>query len=183
MRTKILSQQFFNRQTLGVAKDLLGKYLVRRYRRKNLALMITEVEAYDGPHDKASHASRGKTQRNSIMFGKAGRFYVYFTYGMHWMLNVVTGPERYPAAILVRAGRTSEGKDVVGPARLTKYLKVNKRFNGKSASQKTELWFENRGIKINPRWVKRGKRIGVEYAGKIWANRPYNFRLEKYVSD
>ncbi len=184
MEYKILSQKFFERPTLVVAKSLLGKYLVRRYRKKRIAVMITEVEAYDGLQDKASHASRGETQRTKIMFGEAGRFYVYFTYGMHWMLNIVTGPEKYPAAILVRGGIVqsdvkSHMSDVVrGPARLTKYLKIDKKFNGKSASRRTGLWFENRGTKIKSGRIAAGKRIGVDYAGKIWANKLYNFQIK-----
>ncbi len=174
---KILAKQFFNQQTVIVAKNLLGKFLVRRWHGHKTALMITEVEAYDGPEDKASHASRGKTERNKVMFGEAGRFYIYFTYGMHWLVNVVTGPKGYPAAILLRAGHTSEGKNVIGPARLTKYLKIDGWFNGKPASRRTGLWFEDRGIKIKPRQIVRGKRIGVDYAGK-WAKKPYNFRLK-----
>lgn len=169
-----------------VAKDMLGKYLVRRYRGRTIALMITETEAYDGPHDKASHASRGKTPRNGIMFGEAGRFYVYFTYGIHWMLNVVTGREEYPAAVLLRAGRArcqmsgvkcqEKFKIVNGPARLTKYLKIDKRFNGKPAERRTGLWFEDRGVKIKPRQIKCGPRVGVDYAG-MWAKKPYNFKF------
>ncbi len=131
--------------------------------------MITEVEAYDGSKDKASHASRGKTERNKAMFGEAGNWYVYFTYGMHWMLNIVTGPKDYPAAILIR------GTDKIsGPARITKYLKIDKKFNAKPANKKTGLWTEDRGVKINPSMIKRGKRIGVAYAGE-WADKPYRF--------
>jgi len=172
---KALSSNFFNRPTLVVAKNLLGKFLVRRRRGKTTALMITEVEAYDGPRDKASHASRGLTPRTKIMFGEAGRFYVYFTYGMHWLVNIVTGPKNYPAAILLRTGRAADGKDVKGPARLAKYLKIDKRFNGKPASRRTGLWLEDRGIKIKPAQIIAGKRIGVEYAG-VWAKKLYNFR-------
>ena len=101
---KVLAQPFFDRPTLMVARKLLGKYLTRCWRGRTIALMVTEVEAYDGPHDRASHASRGRTPRNYLMFGEAGRFYVYFTYGMHWLVNIVTGPHGYPAAVLLRAG-------------------------------------------------------------------------------
>jgi len=104
MPRKIISRDYFNRPTVDVARSLLGKFLVRRLRGKTIAVMISETEAYDGPRDLASHASRGKTPRTSVMFGPAGRFYVYFTYGMHWMLNVVTGPKEYPAAVLIRGG-------------------------------------------------------------------------------
>ncbi len=190
---KILPQKFFDQPTLAAAKSLLGKYLVRRYRGnpspdkatkgKDIALMITEVEAYDGPHDTASHASRGETPRTKIMFGEAGRFYVYFTYGMHWMLNVVTGAKGYPAAILLRGGmvkmRHGTWKEVRGPARLTKYLKIDKKLDGNLADRRTGLWFEDRGKIIKPSRIVRGKRIGVKYAGKIWANKLYNFQIKK----
>lgn len=133
--------------------------------------MITEVEAYDGFEDKASHASRGKTDRNQVMFGEAGRFYVYFTYGMHWLLNIVTGKENYPAAVLIRG---VEG--VSGPARLTKKLKIGKRFNGLKAVPKNGLWFEDRGVKIESSRIKRTPRVGVDYAGK-WAGKLYRFLI------
>ncbi len=181
---KVLGRDFFNRLALMVAKEMLGKFLVRRFngnpassrsaglrRAREIALMITEVEAYDGFEDKASHASCGKTERNKVMFGEAGKWYVYFTYGMHWMLNIVTGRKDYPAAVLIR------GTDKIsGPGRITKYLKIDKKFNGKPANKKTGLWIEDRGVKIKPLTVKADKRIGVAYAGK-WADKPYRFYL------
>ncbi len=171
--SKILKREFFNRPTLKVAEELLGFFLCRRIGRKTIRLKITEVEAYDGPRDRASHASRGQTARNAPMFGPAGRFYVYFTYGMHWMLNVVTGPEHYPAAILIR------GTDKVsGPARLTKFLRIDKSFNEKTATRKTGLWFENRSEKINPKAIQRTPRVGIAYAGPVWSKKPYRFVLE-----
>ena len=171
--------KFFNRPALAVAKEILGKFLVRRFKNKEIALMITEVEVYDGLNDKASHASKGKTERNKIMFGEAGRWYVYFTYGMHWMLNIVTGPKDYPAAILIRST-----KEISGPARITKFLKIDKKFNGKSASRKTGLWIaaspkgagEPRPKGAGRFKIKRLPRIGVDYAGK-WANKPYRFKI------
>ena len=170
--SKILTAQFFNKPTLTVAKNLLGKFLIRRLNGKEIALMITEVEAYDGPNDKASHASCGKTERNKIMFEEAGKWYVYFTYGMHWMLNIVTGSKNYPAAVLIRGT-----KEIKGPARITKFLKIDKKFNGTPANKKTGLWIEDRGVKIKPSMIKQGKRIGVDYAGK-WAKKLYRFYLE-----
>lgn len=197
-RMPILSQKFFNRPTLKVAKELLGKFLVRRLPGRILAVMITEAEAYVGPQDLASHASRlwrgspraarGRTPRTEAMFGEAGRFYVYFTYGTHWMLNVVIGPKGYPAAVLIRGGCLSYDiasrksindlrcRKIDGPARLTKFLKIDKRFNSKLASRQTGLWFEDHGIKIKPSRIKRGPRIGVDYAGE-WAKKLYNFKL------
>ena len=168
--SKVLTQNFFNRPTLKVAKEMLGKYIVRRVGKKKIALMITEVEAYDGRKDKASHASKGMTERNKPMFGEAGCFYVYFTYGIHWMLNIVTGQENYPAAVLIR------GTDKIsGPARLTKFLKINKICNGKKAEPKTGLWFEDRGIKLLNKQIIKTSRIGVVYAGPIWSKKKYRF--------
>ena len=182
---KTLTKAFFNRPTLAVAHDLLGKYIVRRIPASRgkparvAALMITEVEAYDGPHDRASHAYRGRVlksgraNRAAIMFGDAGNLYVYFTYGMHWLVNVVTGPRDYPAAILIR------GTDAVkGPARLTKFLKIDRTLNGKPATHyATGLWFEDRGVRIPCSRIVASRRIGVDYAGLVWAKKEWNFEL------
>jgi DNA-3-methyladenine glycosylase len=178
---RVLARGFFDRPTLEVARELLGKFLVRRYRDKELRLLISEVEAYDGPHDRASHASRGLTPRTRVMFGPAGIFYVYFTYGMHWLLNVVTGPPGYPAAVLIRGGviPATEGagpKPVNGPARVTKYLHVGASLNAKPACPATRLWLEHRGVEVAPGLITASKRIGVDYAGE-WKDRLYNFRL------
>lgn len=182
MRKKVLSLRFFNRPTITVAKDLLGKFLIRNIGRKTIAVQITEVEAYDGPHDKASHASRGRTPRNTPMFGEAGRFYVYFTYGMHWMLNIVTGPNDYPAAVLIRSGKlkvqSGKSAEINGPARLTKYLKIDKRLNGKSADWRNGLWLENRGTPVRKVNIVARPRVGVDYAGR-WAKKLYNFKIRQ----
>ena len=183
---KFLNQNFFNQPTLKVAENLLGKFLVRKYKNKEILVMVTEVEAYDGLKDKASHAHKGKTERNKIMFGKSGRFYIYFSYGMHWMLNIVTGQKNYPAAILIRGGiiyqnNNKNFKEPVllnGPAKLTKYLKIGKKFNNKIAGKKTGLWFEDKGIKITRSQIKKSKRIGVEYAGE-WADKQYRFFIDQ----
>jgi DNA-3-methyladenine glycosylase len=181
---KVLPKKFFNRPTVTVAKDLIGKYIVRQRRGKPVALMIAEVEAYDGPHDLASHASRGRTERTKIMFGEAGRFYVYFVYGMHWLVNIVTGPKDYPAAVLLRAGSYHDPTakkeiTIYGPARLAKFLRITGTQNGKCADKKTGAWLEDRGTKIKPSHIVAKKRIGVDYAGHTWANKPYRFILKK----
>jgi DNA-3-methyladenine glycosylase len=180
---KILSQNFFDRPALTVARGLLGKHLVRRWRGRRFSLLITEVEAYDGPNDSASHASHGRTPRTKIMFGPAGRWYVYFTYGMHWLVNVVTGHRDYPAAVLIRAGKYFDPKKHVwilvnGPARLTKFLKITGAENGKAASRKTGLWMEDRGVKIRKRDIAASKRIGVDYAGPIWNSKEWNLKIK-----
>lgn len=169
---KILKLDFFNRPTLVIAEEILGKFLVHNDEGMETAFMITEVEAYDGFEDRASHAFRGRTKRNNVMFGKAGFWYVYFVYGMYDMLNIVTGPEDYPAAILIRA--VGEHK---GPGKLTKALRIDRRFNEKAAEKKTGLWIEDRGTQ-NGR-IRRTPRIGVKYAGEVWANKLYRFVLEQ----
>lgn len=171
---KVLGKSFFDRSTPEVAEGLIGKYLVRRYRGKNIALMITETEAYDGFKDKASHAHRGQTPRNEVMFGEAGRWYVYFTYGMHWMLNIVTGPQKYPAAVLIRG---VEG--ISGPARLTKKLKIDRKLNNKKANRKTGLWIEDREVRIKKSAISRTGRIGISYAGPYWAKKKFRFVLKQ----
>ena len=169
---KVLGQKFFNRPALAVARGLLGKQLARRAGSKTIRLIITEVEAYSGFSDRASHASRGKTARNAPMFGEAGRWYVYFTYGMHWMLNAVTGGKEFPAAILIRGV-----KGINGPGRLTKRLNIDRKFNGKSITPKTGLWIEDAGIKVKKNQIKRTPRIGVAYAGPVWSKKPWRFIL------
>ncbi len=182
MKRTVLKEFFFQRPTLMVAHDLLGKFLVRNIGRQEIAVMITEVEAYDGPRDKASHASRGMTLRNSIMFGVGGYFYIYLCYGMYEMLNIVTGPQNYPAAILIRGAssllsKEGSGGGLNGPGKLTKFLKINRRFNKKLANKATGLWFEDRGVKITGKMIKRTPRIGVAYAGPIWSRKKYRFLL------
>jgi DNA-3-methyladenine glycosylase len=169
---RALPISFFDRPTAVVARELLGCFLVRKYRGEIERHMITETEAYDGFSDKASHASRGKTKRNEIMFRSAGHIYVYFTYGIHWMLNIVTGQRDYPAAILIRG---VEGMS--GPARLTKKLHIDKTLNGKILGKTSGLWIE-RPQKNAPLFkVKRKERIGVQYAGTIWSNKKLRFIL------
>jgi DNA-3-methyladenine glycosylase len=118
------------------------------------------------------------------MFGPAGRFYVYFTYGMHWLVNIVTGPKEYPAAVLIRAGRyydagTRTWIGLNGPARLTKFLHIGKAQNGKAAKPENGLWLEDRGAIIAKKNIATGKRIGVDYAGPVWKNKPYRFSIIK----
>ena len=172
LKPKILTPAFFNRPTLEVTRDLLGKYLLRRAGGKTQALRLSELEAYDGFEDKASHAHRGSTPRNQVMFGPAGHWYVYLIYGMHWMLNMVTGPKTYPAAVLIR------GAEIVsGPGRLTKHLRVDDKQNGEKASRSSGLWIEDRGENIPDSQIITTPRIGVDYAGPVWSQKPYRFVL------
>ncbi len=170
---KVLSKKFFERNTLSVAQNLLGKFLVRKIGRKTIRAMITEVEAYKGFEDKASHAHRGKTKRNEIMFGSPGYWYVYLTYGMHWMLNIVTEKENYPAAILIRGVES-----VSGPGRVTKFFKIDKRLNKKSANRTSGLWIEDGGVRIKKSEIKKSSRVGVDYAGLKWGKKQYRFYIK-----
>ena len=170
---RILDESFFCRDTRVVARELLGKFLVCRIGKNERALMITETEAYDGPRDKASHAHRGKTTRNAVMFGEAGRFYVYLVYGMYYMLNIVTGNNGYPAAVLIRGAGECDG-----PGKLTKTLRIKLQQNGKKAKQSSGLWIEDRSVVILKQQIQKTPRIGVAYAGE-WENKPYRFVLKK----
>lgn len=168
---RVLGPDFFNRPALTVARELIGKYLVRRVGSKVVALMITETEAYFGFDDLGSHASRGKTVRNTPMYMEAGTIYVYFTYGMHWMLNLVCGRKEYPAAVLLRGAG-----EVVGPARLTKFLQIDKSLNTLPMGKKAGLWVEDRGVLVPPRQIKKTPRIGIPNRG-VWTSKPWRFVL------
>ncbi len=170
VKLQVLPPSFFNRPVLEVAPDLLGKYLVCG----NKSAIITETEAYDGPADLASHASKGKTARTAVMFGPPGRWYVYLIYGMYSMLNIVTGPESYPAAVLIRG---VEG--INGPGKLTKQFGITRAFNNLPATTKTGLYLaEAKNIKHSMFNILQLPRVGVEYAGPIWSQKPWRFVLE-----
>ncbi len=170
---KVLKKHFFNRSALVVAPELLGKYLVVKKDGKEEAYMITETEAYDGIEDLASHASKGKTPRTEIMFGEAGRIYIYLIYGIYYMLNIVTDKKEHPSAVLIRGL-----KDIDGPGKLTKKLGITKVFNTVEALPVNGLWFEDRGEKIDITHIQKSPRIGVDYAGPIWAKKDYRFFLK-----
>ncbi|MDI6742394.1 MAG: DNA-3-methyladenine glycosylase [Smithella sp.] len=174
----ILDRKFYHRDTLRVARELLGKKLVRRINGVELSGMIAETEAYCGLEDSACHAHRGKTQRNAVMFGKPGHAYVYFTYGMHYMLNLVTEEEENPCAVLIRtilplsgieemeARRKRKGKDLTnGPAKLCQALGIDKSLNGWDLTIGEELWVEN-DRKIPDSKIITMPRIGIDYAEK-----------------
>jgi len=170
-----LTREFYTRAALEVARDLLGRVLCHRTDHKLLRGRIVEVEAYDGTADRASHAHRGPTPRNAPMFRAGGMAYVYLVYGMHHCLNVVTGDEGYPAAILLRAAEPpEEGCSASGPGRLTRAFRVDRSLDGCSLYD-DELWLEH-GEPVSDRAVKRTPRIGVDYAG-AWARRRFRFLI------
>jgi DNA-3-methyladenine glycosylase len=165
-----LPPAFYRRSAMQVARDLLGRRLCRRLPDgRVLAGRIVEVEAYDGPDDRASHARAGLTARTAPMFEPGGIAYVYLVYGMHHCLNVVTGDAGYPAAILVRAAESPlPDASASGPGRLTRAFAIDRSLDGASLLG-PELWLEV-GAPVPDRAVARTPRIGVDYAG-VWARR------------
>jgi DNA-3-methyladenine glycosylase len=176
-----LDRTDYNAPTLRVARDLLGKFIVRRRDGRELSAMITEVEAYKGPRDRASHAAGGRrTARVEPLYRDGGTVYVYFVYGMHWLLNFSTAGAGKPEGVLIRAGRAaaSDGDGVIGgPGRVTRYLAIDKRLDGADATRSKELWLEDRGVRIPERRVRKGPRVGVDYAGPYWAARPWRYSV------
>ncbi len=173
LNTNVLGTDFFARPALEVAPDLLGKVLVRKIGGQKIFITINEVEAYDGFEDKASHASKGKTKRNEVMFFPGGYFYIYLVYGIHNMLNIVTGEKEYPEAVLIRGG-----KEINGPGRLTKFLKVDRGFNKKIVSPSTGLWLQKGEKEPLKKEIKKTPRIGVDYAGPVWSKKLYRYILK-----
>ncbi|OGM98272.1 MAG: hypothetical protein A2915_04100 [Candidatus Yanofskybacteria bacterium RIFCSPLOWO2_01_FULL_41_34] len=174
-----LNRKFFNRNTALVAQDLLGKFLVRKIpsirsgQAKIIKARIIETEAYCGIRDLACHASRGLTERTKVMFGPPGHAYVYLVYGMYNCLNTVTEKEGNPSAVLIRA---LEYENCDGPGKLCRELKIDKKLNAVDLTKNDLLWIENSKIKIKKSQIKKGKRIGVDYAGK-WKNKLWRFYL------
>ena len=190
--SKILPRAFYERPVVEVARALIGKQLVHQVNGHRIAGIILESEAYDGEQDLACHAHSGKTRRNAVMYGPAGHAYIYFTYGMHWLFNCVTGSAEYPAAVLVRALHPTAGLELIeqnrtgiqqklwcnGPAKLTKALAINGELNGSDLCQKnTSLWIEE-GVTISEESVEAIPRVGIDYAGEPWISKPWRFLVQ-----
>jgi len=189
-----LTRSFYEQTTIDVAKQLLGKYLVRRHPEGNAIGRIVETEAYVGPQDLACHASKGRTARTEVMFGPAGRAYVYFIYGFYNMLNLVTEAKDYPAAVLIRAVEPIDGIELMkerrknsvlrnlasGPGKLCQAFAVDRTLNGADLSGNV-LYVEDRSELVLE--IRATPRIGVDYAGK-WKTKPYRFfvRGSEFVS-
>lgn len=165
---------FSRRSTTTLARFLLGKRLVRTDAAGRVTRhRITEVEAYHGARDRACHASRGQTPRTAVMFAPGGVWYVYLCYGLHEMLNLVTGPAEFPAAVLIRG---VEG--VAGPGRVSKALGIDRSLNGRPAAPSSGLYVEDDGFRVPRRLIHATPRIGVAYAGPVWAAKPWRFFYE-----
>jgi len=165
---KRLERGFFERDVLEVAPLLLSKVLaikpgdncITRFR-------ITETEAYRGEEDLACHASKGRTPRTEIMYHEGGRLYVYLVYGMYWMLNVVTGEENNPQAVLIRGL-----EDCTGPGRVTRRLGIDRSYYGEDLTSSERIWIEDSEIITD---FKTGPRVGINYAGEYWKSRPWRY--------
>ncbi len=172
-----LTRKFFERDTLAVARDLLGSFLVRKIGNKVIHARIVEVEAYVGEDDLACHASKGRTKRTEVMYGEAGHAYVYLIYGMYELLNIVTEQKDFPAAVLIRAVEIEgiDPKKTNGPGKLTRALHIDRTFNGRDLLKGKELWLES-GKMLPSEKVQATKRIGIAYA-KHCALYPWRFVL------
>jgi DNA-3-methyladenine glycosylase len=177
-----LPRTFYDRPVLDVARDLLGMVVVHSVvGEADVAVRLTEVEAYAGGHDPASHAFRGQTSRNAVMFGRGGHAYVYFTYGMHFCMNLVCGPDGTAAAVLLRAGEVVAGLDTArlrrpgardrdlarGPARLTKTLGVDRAHDGLDVTDWRSPLRVVPGEAVADDVVRRGPRVGVNAAADV----------------
>ncbi len=189
---KPLSRSFYCRDTVLVAKDLLGKMLVRKINGVIISGIISETEAYRYKDDPASHSFMGRTERNKAMFGEVGLAYVYFTYGMHYCINAVAKDEKFEAgAVLIRALVPKHGIDFMirqrktnmisnltnGPAKLTQALKITKKQYGEDLTKISNLYIMD-GINVKKSMIVSGPRIGIKKAvDNLW-----NFRIKNYES-
>ena len=162
-----LGYDFFHRSCLEVARDLVGKVLIHR----GNALRISETECYCGEDDTACHASKGRTRRTEVMYASAGTVYVYLCYGMHWMLNIVTGEENHPEAVLIRAC-----VEAGGPGKLTKALGITGEQNRSSVVTSQEHLIGDDGFRCD---VETDKRVGIGYASQEDQDRLWRFKLKK----
>jgi DNA-3-methyladenine glycosylase len=170
LQGKRLDKGFYIRDVLEVAPEMIGKHLVIKTNDNSYKqFLITEVEAYRGPEDLACHASKGRTSRTDIMYHRGGNLYVYFIYGMYWMLNIVTGDENEPQAVLIRA---IEGYN--GPGKLTKFLGIDRSFYGEDLTVSERIWLEDYGFRPE---YKTGPRIGIDYAGYYWKEVQWRYMI------
>jgi DNA-3-methyladenine glycosylase len=187
-----LQRSFYNRNTISVARDLIGHTLVRIDNGVRIAGIITETEAYKGEEDLACHARAGRTKRTAVMYGPPGHAYVYFTYGMHWMLNFVTEMENYPAAVLIRGISPSEGIEIIserrkgrqrsewtnGPAKICQALEINGKFHGSDLCALDAELFVETGIIVPDSDVTKGPRVGLNTVPEPWKSMPWRFLMK-----
>lgn len=188
----ILPRDFYDRPVLEVARELLGKRLIRVIDGQRMSAYIIEVEAYDGEADQACHARSGMTRRNAPLYGSPGFSYVYLTYGMHWLMNCVTGSEGYPAAVLLRGLLPIEGLERIarnrgkqppkhwcdGPGKLSQALEIGKAQNQINLCSKDGGLYLEEGIAVPETIVNRSPRIGINYAPEPWRSLPWRLWVD-----
>lgn len=164
-----LEYAFFHRECPEVARDLVGKLLTRRMPEGELRMRISETEAYCGEADTACHAHKGRTKRTEVLYGSAGTIYVYLCYGIHWLLNIVTGEEGKPQAVLIRACT-----EAPGPGRLTKAMRITGEWNRKTLWNQDALWIEDDGFRCE---ILEDKRVGIGYASQEDQDRLWRYKM------
>ncbi|MEW6720768.1 MAG: DNA-3-methyladenine glycosylase [Thermodesulfobacteriota bacterium] len=174
---KKLPRSFYDRNTVEVAQELLGKLLVHNVDGKDRVARIVEVEAYVGPHDLACHSSKGMTGRTRVMFGPPGHAYIYLVYGMYHCMNVVTEGEGHASAVLLRALEPVANVDAAtnGPGRLCKAMGIDRRLNAHDLTGDGFFIAEEPGA--SPAAIVKRPRVGVDYAGRRWAGRLLRFYI------
>jgi len=184
-----LTESFFSRDTVQIARELIGKRLVRLEGDQRISGIILETEAYRGEEDQACHCRAGRTPRTEIMYGPPGRVYIYLIYGMYWLLNLVTEAEGSPGAVLIRAIAPEEGKKVIhqrrgktpekawtdGPGKICIALGINGELNGLNAcAQGAPIFIEN-GQDVDSALIKTGPRVGLDSVPEPWRSKPWRF--------
>lgn len=167
---KKLTNEFFHRPCLAVARELVGKVLVRSTEQGEIRLRISETEAYCGENDTACHAHKGRTKRTEVMYAEAGTLYIYLCYGIHWLMNIVTGEKDQPEAVLIRACL-----EACGPGKLTKRLGITGEQNRLRIDETKDLWIEDDGFQCE---VETDKRVGIAYATQEDQDRLWRFKMK-----
>jgi len=178
-----LKREFFIQPTLKVAKEFLGKVLVRKHQGRLIKGIITETEAYIGPKDKASHSYKNKfTQRNIVEYFLGGFCYIYLVYGMYWQFNITTYFANKPECVLIRAVFPISKRKILvdGPGKLCQYFKLDGSFFGEDLITSKRIWVEDGKISFKESQIKRTPRIGIDYAGRYWSKIKWRFVIEKF---
>lgn len=165
-----LPYEFYHRPCLEVAKDLVGKVIVH----KGIRMRISETEGYCGEADTACHASRGRTKRTEVLYADAGTIYVYLCYGIHWLMNIITGDAEDPQGVLIRACA-----EAPGPGKLTKQLGITGEYNRQSILETPDLWIEDDGFRCE---IVLDKRVGIGYASEADQEKLWRFKMGKPLS-
>ena len=186
-----LPESFYTRDTVQVARDLIGKTLIRQEGKWRISGLIIETEAYRGEEDLACHCRVGRTPRTEIMYGPAGKAYVYLIYGLYWLLNIVTEREGNPGAVLIRAIEPLEGHEIIagrraglkrenwtnGPGKLSQALNIHGDLNGLDVCSTAEPLFIEQGKPVPDEIIQSGPRVGLDSVPEPWRSKPWRFMV------